>query len=161
MTFDPMQLIAWGEFLVFVVGMLFFDLFVLHREEREIKFRGGGGGGGGCRFCWQRSVYQGWFILRMSITGWGWGWCRRRYRNDPVESAYYPADGSSAAILYLTGYLVEIWMSADNVFLFVVLLRYFTVPAELQHRVLFWGVLGALAMRAFMIVIGGTLRDGV
>jgi tellurite resistance protein TerC len=59
--------------------------------------------------------------------------------------------------MYLTGYLVELSLSADNVFLFVVLMSFFKVPRELQHRVLFWGVIGALVMRGVMIVAGTAL----
>src|SRR5205823_414191 len=77
---------------------------------------------------------------------------------------YYPiwypdkADqGALKAIEFLTGYVVEESLSVDNLFVFLVIFRYFAVPAHLQHRVLLWGILGALFMRATLILIGAVL----
>jgi tellurite resistance protein TerC len=66
-------------------------------------------------------------------------------------------DGSSAVIKYLTGYVVEQSLSVDNMFVIAMLFRFFAVPAPLQHRVLFWGILGALTLRGVMIAIGAAL----
>ena len=70
---------------------------------------------------------------------------------------FYPTTGKDATISFVTGYIVELSLSADNVFLFVILMNFFLVPRALQHRVLFWGVLGALAMRGVMILVGTEL----
>lgn len=66
----------------------------------------------------------------------------------------YAYAGHSTALDFMTGYVVELSLSMDNVFVFVLIFRYFKVPAEYQHRVLFWGVLGAVIMRFFMIIFG-------
>jgi tellurite resistance protein TerC len=68
-----------------------------------------------------------------------------------------PHRGSEKALEFITGYLVEKALSVDNLFVFLVILRYFAVPAHLQHRVLYWGILGALIMRALLIVAGAAL----
>src|SRR4030095_4745970 len=66
-------------------------------------------------------------------------------------------DGGSAAVKYLTGYVIEKSLSVDNIFVIAMLFSFFVVPAIYQHRVLFWGVLGALAMRGVMIWRGAGL----
>ncbi len=66
-------------------------------------------------------------------------------------------DGSAAVVKYLTGYVVELSLSVDNMFVIAMLFRFFAVPAAYQHRVLFWGILGALAMRGVMIALGARL----
>src|SRR6266508_4437096 len=66
---------------------------------------------------------------------------------------------SEAALAFFTGYLIEKSLSVDNIFVFVLLFTYFAVPAAYQHRVLFWGILGALLMRGIMIVLGAVLLD--
>jgi len=69
----------------------------------------------------------------------------------------YVQFGSQRALEFLTGYLIEYSLSADNVFVFLIIFRYFAVPAGAQHRVLFWGILGALIMRVLFILIGTIL----
>ena len=67
------------------------------------------------------------------------------------------AGGSEKAVEFLTGYVIEYSLSVDNIFVFALLFSYFAVPAQYQHRVLFWGILGALVMRAIMIAAGTLL----
>jgi tellurite resistance protein TerC len=67
--------------------------------------------------------------------------------------------GQQPALEYLTGYVIEKSLSIDNIFVFVLIFAYFKVPAAYQHRVLFWGVLGALVMRAILILLGGVLLE--
>src|SRR5262249_16943940 len=69
--------------------------------------------------------------------------------------------GRERALEFLTGYLVEKALSIDNIFVFYVTLSFFAVPAQLQHRVLFWGILGALAMRGVFIAVGAVLLQRV
>src|SRR6188472_374422 len=71
----------------------------------------------------------------------------------------YFFSGPEPALQFFTGYLIEKSLSVDNIFVFVLLFTYFAVPAAYQHRVLFWGVLGALVMRGIMIVLGAVLLD--
>ncbi len=152
---DSQQLIAWGGFLVFVLIMLALDLFILHRKAHEIQMK---------------EALIGTLVpivLALGFTGfvfWAYGPAHFLHLGivspelaaSPV-SRFYPATGPDAAILFLTGYVVELSLSADNVFLFAVLMAYFKVPSEKQHRVLFWGVLGALVMRGALIVAGAAL----
>ena len=76
-------------------------------------------------------------------------------RADPIDGV--PLDGRSATIKYLTGYVIEKSLSVDNIFVIALIFAYFAVPAIYQHRVLFWGILGALAMRGLMIWLGAEL----
>jgi tellurite resistance protein TerC len=68
-----------------------------------------------------------------------------------------PNDGSSATVKYLTGYIIEKSLSVDNVFVIAMIFAFMAVPRIYQHRVLFWGILGALAMRGVMIAVGAEL----
>src|ERR1700746_754817 len=65
--------------------------------------------------------------------------------------------GRAASLEFATGYLIELSLSVDNLFVFLVIFRYFTVPAHLQHRVLLWGILGALVFRSVLILVGAAL----
>src|SRR5688500_8947145 len=74
-------------------------------------------------------------------------------------AALAPARGKEEALEFLTGYLIELSLSMDNVFVIALIFAYFRVPSEYQHRVLFWGILGALVMRGVMIGAGAALVD--
>lgn len=119
------QVIVWGLFIAFVLAMLALDLGVLHRKPHKVTLKESLG--------W--SAF--WTALAFLFNVWVW----------------YDR-GSQAGLEFLTGYLIERALSMDNLFLFVVIFSYFQVPAEYQHRVLFWGVLGALIMRAIFIAAG-------
>ena len=147
------HVVAWGGFLILVLAMLTIDLFVLHRKPHAINMREAALGTlvpvvGALAF--MAVVYLGyqnhWLDLGRVPGG------------VPAKDLdLYPTSGPDAAIAFLTGYVVELSLSADNVFLFVVLMGFFKVPQALQHRVLFWGVLGALVMRAALILAGASL----
>ncbi len=151
---DLHHLIAWSIFLTLVLVMLAFDLFVLHRKPHAIQLKEALIGAlvpvvGALLFV--GAVYYAYSthflnlgILPPSIPG-------------TFAEKYYPTTGGEASLFFLTGYLVELSLSADNVFLFVILMNFFKVPRQLQHRVLFWGVLGALLMRGVMILLGSAL----
>ena len=146
--------IAWAIFLAFVLAMLAVDLFVLHRKPHAIQFKEALIGALipiSTAFLFMGVLYFAYnaHVLDMGILP-------DRVRGTPLEK-YYPDTGPEASLFFLTGYLVELSLSADNVFLFVVLMKFFKVPRPLQHRVLFWGVLGALVMRAAMILAGTAL----
>jgi tellurite resistance protein TerC len=144
---------AWGIFLAFVLAMLFFDLFVLHRKPHAISMREAAIG----------ALLP--VVLAIAFTGavyWAYNTHFLHLGNPPANIAaddlkYYPRTGTEAAIFFITGYVVELSLSADNVFLFIVLMGFFKVPANLQHRVLFWGIFGALVMRGVMIAAGAAL----
>jgi tellurite resistance protein TerC len=123
------DLSIWVAFLAFILAMLGVDLFA-HRDGHAIGFREAAS--------W--SVL--WTILGLGFAGVVWAW-----------------RGPEAGNEYLAGYLLERSLSIDNLFVFVLIFRFFAVPAENQHRVLFLGVLGALLFRAAFIAAGATLLD--
>ncbi len=118
----------WIGFTVLVLGLLALDLGVFHRKTHVVGFREALG--------W--SVF--WIALALSFN----------------VGVYYWF-GSQIALEFLTGYLIEKALSVDNIFVFLVIFSYFAVPAAYQHKVLFYGILGALVMRAVFIVAGATL----
>jgi len=115
---------------VIVLGMLALDLFVFHRKAHEVSLREAA--------AW--SVV--WIALGLAFGGYVW-----------------LARGSQAGGEYLAGYVIEKSLSMDNVFLFAMLFTYFAVPSIYQHRVLFWGVVGAIVFRAVFIVAGASLIE--
>jgi tellurite resistance protein TerC len=119
------QLWLWVGFNIFVLAMLAVDLFVFHREAHTIRTAEA--------FAW--SVI--WVVLAL-LFGVG----------------VYALMGRQAGLEYFAGYLIERALSIDNIFVFVLIFTYFRVPAQYQHRVLFWGILGALFMRGGMIAAG-------
>lgn len=122
------QLWLWIGFNVFVLVMLALDLGVFHRKTHVVTFRES--------ITW--TVV--WVTLAFVFNAWVW-----------------QHFGRQKGIEFLTGYLIEKSLSMDNVFVFALLFSYFAVPAQYQHKVLFWGVLGALVMRAVMIALGAAL----
>ena len=120
----------WVAFLGLIAVLLLADLFLFHREAHEISMREAG----------VTSVF--WIALGVSFSLVIWGLL-----------------GGAAAGQYLTGYVIEKSLSVDNVFVWAVILSYFAVPKALQHRVLFWGVFGALVLRAIFIFAGVALLE--
>jgi tellurite resistance protein TerC len=117
-------------FIVFILAMLALDHGVFHRKAHEVSFREA--------LIW--SVL--WVALALGFNGW-------------IFSAF----GQQRGMEFLTGYLIEKALSVDNVFVFLVVFTSFAVPAKLQHRVLFWGVVGALVMRAIFIFAGAAALE--
>jgi tellurite resistance protein TerC len=122
------QLWPWVGFNVFVLAMLALDLFVFHREAHEVRLKEAAG--------W--SIF--WVALALLFN----------------VGLYY-VRGADDGLAFLTGYLIEKALSVDNIFVFVLVFSYFDVPPRYQHRVLFWGILGALVMRGAMIGAGALL----
>jgi tellurite resistance protein TerC len=108
--------------------MLAIDLGVFNRKSKKISFKEA--------IAWSAV----WLSLAMIFNGW-----------------IYYSMGEKPAVEFLTGYLVEKSLSVDNIFVFVLLFSFFKVPEEYQHRVLFWGVIGALLLRAIFIAVGAVL----
>lgn len=128
----------WVAFNVFVLGMLALDLGVFHRHAHAVSVK---------EATWWSVV---WISLALVFNAgiyfyWEQIWPASEYTN------------SEAALAFLTGYLIEKSLSVDNVFVFVLIFSSFAVPPAYQHRVLFWGVLGALVMRGIMIAAGAAL----
>lgn len=122
------SIFLWVGFNVFVLIMLALDLGVFHRHSHEVKFKEA--------MTWSLV----WIGLALIFNAGIWH--------------YF---GETKAIEFLTGYIVEKSLSIDNIFVFVLIFSAFQVPAAYQHRVLFWGVFGALIMRAIFIFAGVSL----
>ncbi len=124
------DVVSWLIFVVAVGGLLSLDLFVFHREAKPVRMR-------------EAAAWVAvWVTLGLSFGGW-----------------IFLTRGSTSGAEYLAGYLIEYSLSMDNVFVFAVLFAYFGVPARYQHRLLFWGVLGAIVFRAIFILAGTALLD--
>ena len=124
------MLLFWILFNLFVVGLLALDLGVLSHRPREVTLR-------------QAIASSGvWIALALAFAVVMFFW-----------------QGRATALQFVTGYVIEVSLSADNLFLFLLIFRYFNVPGEHQHKVLFWGILGALVIRGLFIAAGvGLLR---
>lgn len=121
----PQLLLFWILFNLFVLGMLAVDLWIFNRPAHLVTFRQA--------LAWSLT----WIALAAVFAVLVYWW-----------------RGHDAALEFTTGYIVELSLSVDNLFLFLVIFRYFQVPSELQHKVLFWGIIGALVMRGIFIVVG-------
>ena len=122
----------WAAFSFFVILALAVDLGLFHRESREVRFQEA--------LTWTAV----WVCAAMAFAFW-------------VGPRFVPAWTPEWTTKFVTGYLVELSLSMDNVFVIALIFSYFTVPRAWQHRVLFWGILGALAMRGVMIWAGSEL----
>lgn len=120
----------WIGVIAFILGMLAIDLLVFQKETHEVEMREA--------IAWSAV----WITCGLAFGGVIW-----------------VIGGSKPAGEYIAGYLIEKSLSVDNIFVFALVLSYFAVPPKLQHRVLFYGVLGALVMRAMFIVVGATLLE--
>jgi tellurite resistance protein TerC len=118
----------WVGFSLFILIMLSLDLGLLNRKAHTIKYR-------------EAAIWSAvWVTLAMIFAG-----------------LVFWYQGSTRGLEFLTGYLIELSLSVDNLFVFLLIFSYFKVPAKYQHRVLFWGVMGALIMRLTMIFVGAAL----
>ena len=118
----------WLAFTLLVLALLAFDLGVLHRRAHVVRFREA--------LLWSAA----WIGLALAFN-----------------ALVYHTFGAQRGLEFLTGYLIEKALSVDNIFVFLVLFSFFAVPAAYQHRVLFWGILGALLLRGVFIVAGAAL----
>lgn len=115
----------WVGFNAVVLLLLALDLFVFHREAKAVSFR-------------EAAVWSVvWVCLSLAFNACIWRW-----------------RGPEKAVEFFTGYLIEYSLSVDNIFVFILIFAYFKIRAEHQHRVLLWGIIGALLMRGAMIALG-------
>jgi tellurite resistance protein TerC len=127
MTFETVGTpLLWGGFLAFVLAMLALDLGVFHRKAHTVSWK-------------EAAAWSAVWIACAAV----------------FNALLYVLFGADHALEFTAGYLIEKALAVDNIFVFVVIFASFGVPAALQHRVLFWGVLGALVMRALFIFAGG------
>lgn len=118
--------ILWVGFIAFVLAMLAVDLGVFHKKAHEVSLKEAG--------IWSAVWVALAIVFNVGVYSWF---------------------GADRALEFTTGYLIEKALAVDNIFVFVVIFTTFAIPAIYQHRVLFWGVLGALVMRAIFILAGG------
>jgi tellurite resistance protein TerC len=118
----------WLAFLGIVVTLLALDLGVLHRGDREIGVRE------------SLLLSAGYIGVALVFGGWVW-WSM----------------GSQSGMEYLTGFMIEKSLSMDNVFVIALIFSFLAIPRQYQHRVLFWGILGVIVLRAILIGLGATL----
>ena len=119
---------GWIGFNVVVLAILALDLGVLHRKSEKVSLK-------------EAAIWSGvWVALSLAFA-----------------LAVYRSLGRQSGLEFLTGYLIEYALSVDNIFVFVLIFSYFSVPEKYQHRVLFWGIIGALVLRGVMIVAGSAL----
>jgi tellurite resistance protein TerC len=143
-----MTLWAWVGFLLFVGVILALDLGVLNRQAHVVKMR-------------EALTFTAFTVVLATLFAVGiyfaynGHWLGLGAHLDRVDGAVN--DGRLAAVKFFTGYIVELSLSMDNVFVIALIFQHLRVPAQYQHRVLFWGILGALLMRGAMIGIGAGL----
>ena len=118
--------LLWIGFLAFVLAMLAIDIGVFHRKAHEVSLKEAG-------------IWSAVWVALSAV----------------FAAGVYGIFGSQKALEFTTGYLIEKALAVDNIFVFVVIFTTFGIPAIYQHRVLFWGILGALVMRAAFILAGG------
>ena len=141
---------VWLAFIMAVLAILLFDLGVLHKQAHEIEVK---------ESLWMSALYIGLGLL-WAVAVW---FIYYNYGGDKAidpqiaNLATPDAKAWEAVKLYMTGYLVEKTLAMDNVFVISMIFAYFAVPRIYQHRVLFWGILGVIVLRAAMIGLGTTL----
>ncbi|SIR28769.1 tellurite resistance protein TerC [Rhizobium sp. RU20A] len=118
----------WASFISLVIAILAFDLGILHKENKEIEVSD------------SLKLSALYITLGLAFGGWVWWYL-----------------GSEAGLNYLTGFVVEKTLALDNVFVIALIFSFFAVPRVYQHRVLFWGILGVIVLRAIMIGLGAAL----
>lgn len=118
----------WIYFNLFVLAMLALDLFVFHRDAHVIRIK--------------------------EALGWSAFWITLALA---FNTMIYYTMGTEPALEFLTAYLIEKSLSVDNLFVFIVLFNYFKIPQIFQHKILFWGIIGALVLRAIFIIVGVAL----
>ena len=125
---DSERLLLWIIFNIFVLGMLALDLGIFHRKAHAVSIK-------------EASIWSVVWIALALIFNVG----------------IYLSWGQEKALEFFTGYLIEKSLSVDNLFVFLMIFQYFNTPPQFQHRVLFWGILGALILRAIFIAAGAAL----
>jgi tellurite resistance protein TerC len=150
MIYLGMPVWIWLSFIAVVLVILVFDLGVLHREAHVIEVK---------ESLWMSALYIGLGLLWAVAVWWIYYHHGGAKAIDPQIAglATPEAQAWEAVKLYLTGYLVEKTLAMDNVFVISMIFAYFVVPPIHQHRVLFWGIIGVIVLRAIMIGLGASI----
>ena len=150
-TADPASMKMWAYigFIALVMVFLALDLGVFHREAHEVSMK-------------ESITWSGiWLTCGISFTAFIYYAYQFHWLGLGLETPVYvggsivlgEVTGATAAIQYLTGYIVEKSLAMDNIFVIAMIFGYFAIPTKYQHRVLFWGVLGALVMRGIVAFV--------
>jgi len=140
----------YGAFTLFVLALLALDLGVFHRKAHAVAFREAA--------TW--SVI--WVALALAFNYGFYRYALWKFADDPRLAAAGVDAAASArqvGLEFLTGYIIEKSLSVDNIFVFVIVFGFFAVPAAYQHRILFYGILGALVFRSIFIAVGSVLMQ--
>jgi tellurite resistance protein TerC len=132
------EISLWVGFNVFIFVMLFLDLFVFNRKQHTIKVK-------------EALLWTGFWMLLAASFGVGIYFFG--------DSIWGPGEGADLSLQFATGYLIEQALSVDNLFVILMLFTYFRTPHAFQHKVLFWGILGAIFFRILFILLGVTLIE--
>jgi tellurite resistance protein TerC len=139
-----MAFFVWVGFVLLVLGLLALDLGVFHRKTKAVSIK-------------EALAWTGfWIALALAFNVFVY-FLYEHHWFEFGSTLRHELDGGQAAIRFLTGYVVEKSLSVDNIFVIAMIFAYFKVPLAYQHRVLYWGILGALVMRGIMIAAGAAL----
>jgi tellurite resistance protein TerC len=136
---------VWVAFIIFILFLLILDLGIFHRKAHVITVK-------------EALIWSGLWI-GVALVFNVFVYFAYDYHWFGLDIPEEELDGRTAAVLFFTGYIVEKSLGVDNVFLIAMIFSYFGIPAMYQHRVLFWGIVGALVMRAVMILAGVALIE--
>lgn len=139
-----MTILVWISFILLIFLLLALDLGLLNKRDHIIRTREALG----------LTVF--WIILSLAFNVVLYFMYKHHWLGIGLNTGH-PLSGSEAALQYLTGYIIEKSLSLDNIFVIAMIFEYFKIPLQYQHRVLFWGILGALIMRGIMIGAGAAL----
>ncbi len=151
--------LAYAAFLAVIAFFLILDLGVFHREAHDVSIKEATT----WSIIWLVLGISFAYVVKLAYDNHvlGLGYQTPVFNRDATSSAdlivHENVSGNTAARDYLTGYIVEKSLAMDNIFLISMLFTFFAIPSKYQHRVLFWGIIGALLMRGTMIWLGGEL----
>jgi tellurite resistance protein TerC len=135
-------LVIWGGFILLIGTLIAFDLGVLHRKPEVLSMRTA------------LKRWSVWFTLALVFNVYVYFLYEYNWLGWGLAGSRTDLSGSEAAIQYLTGYLIELSLSVDNVFVIATIFAYMRIPDALQYRILVWGILGAIVLRGIMISAG-------
>jgi len=149
MTYFPFAQYWWFylSFISFVLVVLSIDLGVFNKKAHTPSFK-------------EASLWTVvWFSLAMIFCAVFYYYCVHKFTLDPVTGFAPQELAQLLSLQFLTGYMVELFLSVDNIFIFIVIFNYFAIQEKYQHRILFYGILGALIFRGIFIALGSALMS--
>lgn len=153
MTFFPFETYwpFYVFFTLFVLAVLLLDLGVFHKKAHEVSVK-------------EASIWTAvWISLGLAFNFFFYKYALYKFESNPQFLAQYGIDAATAAkqsgLEFFTGYIVEKTLAVDNIFIFAIVFSYFAIPKMYQHRILFYGIIGALFFRAIFIALGSFLME--